>query len=513
MRMNRIHCIVLSAAVFLAVQANGGERMVATHTSAARRFTLNEAILTALQQNPDILRARQEIERTKGLYIEMRAAALPQVNATGMFQDLDPHLNHISGVERSVTGGNGGFNISNEAERSYTLEIAATQVIFSGGRVPLQIRSADFQRDNSYYAFRNAIDQIVATVRTEFYQVLLNKALIGVQEESVNLLQSQLQDQQNRFEAGTVPRFNVLQAQVALSNQIPQLITARNNYRISQLQLAKTLGLDFDPNRGEGAPLEAIGELTYTPRVLLLTHAIELAKENRPFVKQQKATVLSNQAQVGVARSTYFPQINASGGAEFRSSPLTDNIREARSGYIIGATGNWAVWDWGATYGRVKQAKAVLEESKITLDDDVRQVELEVQQAYSNLLQGKELIQSQEKNVEQASEALRLAQARLDAGAGTQLEVLDARVQLTTARSTQLQALFTYNSAVADFDRVTATEVHYSLCLDEPRTRSKLKTDAVPTPAPKPTPLPLNGDCGTTTSTTRTKTVKSSLAK
>jgi len=131
------------------------------------------------------------------------------------------------------------------------LVVAANQVIFSGGRVPGQISSASFQRDGSYYAFRNAVDQVVATVRQQFYLVLLDRALIGVQEESVRLLQSQLQDQQNRFEAGTVPRFNVLQAQVALSNQLPQLITARNNYTISQLQLAKTLGLDFDPRRGD----------------------------------------------------------------------------------------------------------------------------------------------------------------------------------------------------------------------------------------------------------------------
>ena len=70
-----------------------------------------------------------------------------------------------------------------------------------------------------------------------------------MQEEQVQLLESQLKDQQNRFEAGTVPRFNVLQAQVALSNQIPNLISARNNYRIAKLTLAKTLGLDFDPAR------------------------------------------------------------------------------------------------------------------------------------------------------------------------------------------------------------------------------------------------------------------------
>ena len=510
MRMNRINRIVLSTIAFLALRANAGETVVEKRTSAAPRFTLEEAILTALQQNPTILIARQEIERTKGLFIEMRAAALPQVNATAQFQDLDPHLGHIGGVTEQP-----GTSFINQvgAERSYTLEIAANQVIFSGGRVPGQISSASFQRDSSYYSFRNTIDLIVATVRQQFYLILLDRALIGVQEESVRLLQSQLQDQQNRFEAGTVPRFNVLQAQVALSNQIPQLITAENNYRISQLQLAKTLGLDFNPKRGDQAPLEAVGELLYIPREMPITQAIVVAKENRPFIKQQKALVLSNNSQVGVARSGYFPQINASAGEEFRSSPLTDNIRAARSGYIFGATGTWAIWDWGATYGRVKQARAILEESKATLDDDVRQVELEVQQAYSNLIQGRELIQSTAKNVEQATEALRLATARLDAGAGTQLEVLDARTQLTTAQSLRLQALYTYNAAVAEFDRATATEVKYSACVDEPGTRSKLRTAAKPTPAPKPTPLPLSGDCGTTTSTTRTKTAKSSLAK
>ena len=104
-------------------------------------------------------------------------------------------------------------------ERAYVVRIQATQAIFAGGRIISQIRSADFTRDSSYYAFRNAIDVVVSTVRQQFYQVILNRELILVQQESIKLLQSQLQDQQNRFEAGTVPRFNVLQAQVALSNQ------------------------------------------------------------------------------------------------------------------------------------------------------------------------------------------------------------------------------------------------------------------------------------------------------
>jgi outer membrane protein TolC len=468
--------------------------------SGVPRFTLNQAILTALRQNPTIQIARQEIERTKGLYIQMRAEALPQIGSTGTFQDTDPHLqvNHgapAEGVTPTPTPvGTPGttFSSFSGVERQYSVRIQATQVIFAGGRIISQIRAADFTRDSSYYAFRNAIDLVVSTVRQQFYQVLLNRALIGVQEESVKLLKSQLQDQQNRFDAGTVPRFNVLQAQVALSNQYPVLITAQNNYRISQLQLAKTLGLDFNPNRGDAAPLEAVGELQYQPRHMLLVKAIELAKERRPFLKQQKAIVLSNAEQVRVARSGYFPQINATGGSEVRSSAFSDNPRDVSSGYIFGATGTWAIWDWGATYGAVKQARAVLEESKITLDDDGRQVELEVQQQDSNLKQSNELIRATEQSVGQADEALRLASARLSAGAGTQLEVLDARVQLTLAQSNRLQAMYTYNVAVAEFDRVTATEVTYSNELDEPNTRRKLKTDAVPTPAPKPGPLQLN---------------------
>ncbi len=277
----------------------------------------------------------------------------------------------------------------------------------------------------AYFGFRDTIDLVIATVRTQFYQVLLNRALIGVQEESVTLLQSQLQDQQNRFEAGTVPRFNVLQAQVALSNQQPELISARNNYRIAQLQLARTIGLDFDPRRGSGPPLACIGTLSYQPRRIPLPEAIEIAKERRPFLKAQKANVLSSSAQVGVARSGFFPQINATGGTDFRSSPVSTNIRDTRSGYVLGVNGSWAVWDWGQTYGRFKQAKSLLQQSKITYDDAVRQIELEVQQAYSNLVQGAELIRSQQENVGQAQEALRLASARLGAGAGTQLEVLE----------------------------------------------------------------------------------------
>ena len=449
------------------------------------RFTLQQAVLTALQRNPDIQRARQEIERTKGIYLELRGEAFPRIDATGNVTNTDPHLNTIG-------TGSGSAEDNAGVPTSYVLRIQASQPIFSGGRIPSQISGASFQRDAAYFAFRDTIDTVIALVRQQFYQVLLNRALIGVQEESVSLLESQLRDQQNRFEAGTVPRFNVLQAQVALSNQYPELISARNNYQISQLQLAKTIGLDFDPNRGDGAPLEAVGELRQEARPMALARAIEVAKERRPLLKREKANVLASNQQVNIARSNFLPQVNATASLDARSNAISENIGDARTGYVVGASGTWNIWDWGQNLGRLKQARAVLEQSKITLDDAGRQVELEVQQAYSNLQQGAELIRSQQQNVGQAQEALRLASARLGAGAGTQLEVLTSRVEVTRAQSTTLQALYSYNAALAEFDRVTATEVIYANALDDPKTRERVRTDAKPTPAPKPTPLPLN---------------------
>jgi outer membrane protein TolC len=425
-------------------------------------FTIERAVITALQQNPDILRALQEIERSKGVIIEIRAQALPHITPSGSFQWTDPQLN---------AGGSGGSFSTGGVSRGagsdllYTIRVTGTQLIFNGTTWPA-IRGTFFQRDSAYFGLRSTVDQVISTVKQQFYQVVLNRALIGVQEESVQLLESQLKDQQNRFEAGTVPRFNVLQAQVQLYNQIPQLITARNNYRISILQLAKTLGLDYNPSRGVAAPIHVVGELTYIYRRVSLLEAIELGKQNRPFLKQARANVLNQIEQVHVALGGFLPTINTTGGGEWLSSPINSSFHDISKGWVAQVVGSWPIWDSGQVYGQVKEQRALLSETKITYDDDVRQVELEIQQAASNLLQNRELIQATAKTVEQADEAVRLAKARLDAGAGTQLDVLNAQVQLTTAQSTRLQALFGYIATLAEFDRVTGTQSTYTESFD-----------------------------------------------
>jgi outer membrane protein TolC len=447
---------------FAGARGEALSRNRAASAASARTFTLDQAIQTALRQNPTVLNAIQEIERTKGVIIQIRAEALPHFTPNFSYQWTDPNLHSINGSVGSVSGTTGGGRSSAlESDIFYNVRITATQLVFNGTTWP-SIRGTFFQRDSAYFSLRNTVDQTISTVKTQFYQIVVDKALIEVQQESVHLLETQLKDQQNRFEAGTVPHFNVLQAEVALYNQIPNLITAQNNYRIAQLTLAKTLGLDFDPRRGDNPPLEVVGEMPYNPRNISLVDAIELGKQMRPFLKQARANVLNQIEQVHVALGGFLPTVNTTGGGEWLSSPTQSSFGAVSKGWIAQVTGSWPIWDSGAVYGQVKQQRALLQETKITYDDDVRQVELEVQTAYSNLKFNRELIQSQEKNVEEATEAVRLAKARLDAGAGVQLDVLNAQVQLLTAQSTRLQALFGYNSSLAEFDRVTGAQSVYT---------------------------------------------------
>jgi len=453
----------------IAVQAAAlGESDLGWSEKGAPVFRLDQAVVTALAQNPTVLQALEEIRRTKGVIISIRAEALPQIGPSFTWDWTDPNLRENTTSFTTFGGGptpvpgTGIGGIKNlRSDITYNVKVTGSQLVFNYSTFRA-IRGTFFQRDSAYFALRNTVDQTIANVKTQFYQVIVNRELIVVQEESVNLLESQLKDQQNRFEAGTVPRFNVLQAQVQLYNQIPQLIAARNSYRISVLQLAKTLGLDFNPARGNAAPLRAVGHITYIPRKIDLLAAIEEGKRNRPFLKQARANVLNAIEQVHVAIGSWLPTVNTNGGGEWLSSEFNSSFGDVSKGWLTTVTGSWPIWDSGMAWGKIKQQRALLSESEITYDDDVRQVELEIQQAVSNLAQNQESIQATEKNLETAAEAVRLAKARLDAGAGTQLDVLNAQVQLTTAQSTNLQALFGYNSSLAELNRVTGMQSTYT---------------------------------------------------
>jgi outer membrane protein len=457
-------------------------------------FTIDEAVQLALKQNPSILQQIQQLKVQKGLVYQAQARLLPQLTAATNYSQQDNALEvptgksnidlvavranqNLSGqpvvLGAPTTGNAAAIPIPEQTSSNETWQVTltASQLIWDGGATIASRRAARINEDQAYYTLRDTIDNIVSTVRTQFYQILLDKALVQVQEESVNLLQSQLEDQNSRYEAGTVPQFNVLQAEGTLENQIPQLIAARNNYRISELTLARTLGIPADRQYTTDNPLPVAGDLSFNPINYDLGSALIAARANRPFLKAQRSAILASVENITVQAAGYQPTFTANIGLEQKSNPVTNNLSQTLQGWFLGVQGSWNIFDGFLTYGRVKEARAQLEQSKVTYDDSVRQVELEVATSVSNLREAVGTVDSAQTGVNVNLEALRLSDERLAAGTGTQLDVLTAQQQLTTARSNLVQAEFSYVSAVAAYQLATATETKYNDMFDDPLKR------------------------------------------
>jgi outer membrane protein TolC len=334
-----------------------------------------------------------------------------------------------------------------------------------------------------------------------------------VREESVAVLQTQLQDQQSRFEAGTVPRFNVLQAEVALANAIPPVIQARNQLRISQFTLVKQLGLDY-PSDPSLVPIDVIGQLDYDPIKIDLKESVFAAMTRNPSLKIQRQNILIEAERLKAAMSGFQPTLNATAGWQSFSIPLANRLDETVSGWFFGVTGSWNLFDGLATIGATKAARAALDQSRINYDNSARGIELDVQRAVSNLIEAQEVIDSQRASVVQATEALRLSRERLDAGAGTQLDVLNAQVSLLQAQTTELEARFRYITALAEYNRVLSLDTVYADTYDDPMltARDRRRNDRL-NAAPNPNPGVLNGAMPKKNQTLPRKTPKEKKAK
>src|SRR5262249_52750093 len=157
-------------------------------------------------------------------------------------------------------------------------------------------------------------------VQLAYYDVLLAEQEITVQEASVDLLTNELTDTTRRFDAGTVPRFNVLRAEVELANARPKLINARNSFRISKNNLANLLGLNVPPGTFEDIPLHLSGKLEAEAFEMELPRAISIALEKRTELGAlHKAEALRKEDLVN-ARSGYKPVLQGYVGYDVHNS-------------------------------------------------------------------------------------------------------------------------------------------------------------------------------------------------
>ena len=430
-----------------------------TNTSApawiTRPLSLADCLNIALSQNPTILKAKNDLDAQYGVVVQTRAVVLPQLTANGQYKDTD--RNAIENIPNAPSTPNQNWNAG----------LTLTQTIYQGGKLMAAVRAAKVTKEQALAQYQTTLADTLLSVRLAYYDILLAAEQIKVNEASVNLLEKELEDQQSRYDAGTVPHFNVLRAKVSVANARPPLIQAQNNYRIAKNNLCNLLGYNLPRDVWDNIPLSLTDALDAAPYPVNLSDALQQALAKRSELVDLRKTEELQKLNITDASSGYKPNLQLFAGYNWLNRQFGDpvinppnpptyptpGLDQYLDGWNAGAQLSWDIFDGLLTHGKVVQAKALHEKSKTAVDEEARNIELEVRTAYSDFLEAQEVLESQKTVQTEAEESLREANARADAGTGTQLDVLDAENSLTQARSTQVQALHDYDAARARFER------------------------------------------------------------
>src|SRR5882724_7014650 len=226
--------MVKSCLIIAALLATGRLRAAETSNAApdllARPLALGECIDLALKQNSAILKGQSDLEAAYGVVVQTRAIAIPKLRATGNYE--------FNNALESLQLPPPAPAITFQQEQSWSAGLRVVQSIYEGGRIRSSLKTARLTKEQAIFDFQHVVADTLVDVRIGYFDILLAAQQIVVREASVKLLARELEDTMRRFEAGTVPRFNVLRAEVELANAQPKLIRAKNDYRIAKNNLA-----------------------------------------------------------------------------------------------------------------------------------------------------------------------------------------------------------------------------------------------------------------------------------
>jgi outer membrane protein TolC len=405
------------------------------------KLDLSQALAIALDHNFAIRRAREQIREQEGVLTTVFAAALPGVSASGSYQKSAVPSFQVSSTQ------NPGVPLIVPSGRYWRMNLTARQALYAGGGIKSSINAATLTREAAIFGLQETINAALLDVRTRFYTVLLAREDIKVQEQNLELLQSQLRDVTLRFEAGAISNFERLRAEVALANARPPLIKARNDLRLAGEELRRALGLMPAGGESSGQAPELIGALTFDPLQLELPAALDAARSGRPELRRLAKLLSAAEAGELTARADYYPSLALTAGGELRKGP-TENFSDSLRGLRTGAQAQWN-GNPRATAGRVQQAESLIEQARLALGAAELAVQVEVRRALSSLEEAAELVGATRQSVKQAEEAVRIALTRYQAGMSPQLDLLQSQVALTAARTNQLRANYDHNVALA----------------------------------------------------------------
>ena len=396
-------------------------------------LTVDEAIAMALRQNPFHLASQEKVIQARSQVRQAVSGFLPTVSAQGT-DTLDEKLFVLEFP--SLIPGEPPQRISIDFTKDYQMALGFSLPLFAGGRLTAGYKQATYGLQASREAVRLSEQETIFETKRAFYGYLLAKEFSAVADEGLALAEKFRDNVKNLFEVGMASKFDLLRSEVQVANLKPQAIRARNSIEVAALGLKTILGIALD------TPIEVRGELAPVPLDAAAEGVIAEALAQRPELRQLDYQRRMAGEMLKIARGSLLPTLAIGGAYNFWSDALKFSKGSWQNYYTINLSLSLPIFDGFESRARIGQSKAAIRELDLTRRGLSDAIAFEVRQAVLNNTQARETLKSQEKNVEQAREAVRIAELNYAEGLATNLDVSTAQVALSQARTNYSQALY-----------------------------------------------------------------------
>lgn len=407
-----------------------------------RTISVEEAIELAYFNNPDLQVALLELEQAEATLAEARAAFSPVVSTSA---DLTAQETDSTTTVFGTVGEDG-------IDTSLDASVGVSYDLFTSGQRIATVRAAEEQVHLSELEVARRREELRLATTGLYYDLQESGEQIRINQAFVEEAQRNQRDNELRRQAGVGTRFDVLRADVQLANAQQDLIQSQAQQRIARRNLARLLNMPSTVNLN-ATPVTEPGnwEETYERWTLTLEDSILLAFQARVELEQQLAQREISLQQARAALAANGPQISL-----FANYSWSDLLDDSSDTYSFGAQFNMVLADGGAARARSRQQEINADIAEERFAEVLDQIRFDVEEAYFTLRSNEENVRTARTAIIQADTALELANLRLDAGVGTQLDVLTAQSELTQAEGNWVSAALGYKRALASLRRAVS---------------------------------------------------------
>lgn len=423
-----------------------------TAAEAQVQLTLDQAIEIALSDNPTVQVANLEIERYDYVRKQSLSSLYPQIDASAQYSLA---IRRQEMAENLSFGGKNTFNVAGSVSLPLFVPSVYRQVKMNRTQMEAAVESARATR----------IDMIAA-VRSAFYNVLLAEQALTVLEEAATTTDRVVKNTEDLYKNGLAAEYDYLTAKVQRSNLDPQILQNKNAIDITKLQLKMYLSLPED------VEVEVIGSLDDFKDMVLLGSDYTFDVENNTTLRSLDLQLELLDHQEKLIQTTRMPTIAAFGQISYIGQEHSDLSKLMGGGAGTGATTTteqskfW--WQYPINIGaqinipifaglkktnQLREVRNQAEQLRIQRDYAAKGIKLQVQQAVNNLLTARATMLANGETVEQAQKAYDISYTRYNAGAGTILELNSAQLSLTQAKLSYSQSIYDYLAAHAEYEK------------------------------------------------------------